>query len=144
MGTCDGKGDEMTQELDFIWKLNDYINTLDLFAHSNVGLLEGESISVLAMPGGNETVFHDGVRDKDYQVQINAKSKNQLNCVESLSKIAKKLELLEDGDIQSGNDTFDFQNINVTSFVSIVGQDEQGYFIYQVSISAKITIYGGN
>ncbi len=131
------------KELDFIWRLNDYINTLSLFAWSDVGVLDEEdSISLMAMHGGEETVFHDGTRDKDYQVQINAKSMNQLNCVEALSKVVRKLEKLDEGAIQSKNNTFDFESIKVTSFVSIVGQDEQGYFIYQVSISAKITIYG--
>lgn len=131
------------KELDFIWRLNDYINTLDLYAWSDVGMLsDTDSISLMAMPGGEETVFHDGARDKDYQMQVNAKSENQLNCIDALSKIARKLEKLEEGAISSDNNTFDFESIKVTSFVSIIGQNEQGYFIYQVSLSAKITIYG--
>src|SRR5699024_2894617 len=131
------------KELDFIWRLNDYINTLDLYTRSNVGILDvGDSISLLAMPGGNEIIFHDGTRDKDYQIQINAKSKDQLKCIDALSKISKELEGLESGSIQSNNDTFDFENIRTTSFVSIIMQDEHGYFLYQVSLSAKITIYG--
>ena len=132
------------KELDFIWRLNDYVNTLDLFARSNVGLLEEtESLSVMAMPGGEEIVYFDGTRDKNLNIQINAKSKNQLNCIDALSKIARTLENLKEGDIQSHNDSFEFESIRVTSFVSIVGQDEQGYFIYQVSLAAKITIYKG-
>ena len=132
------------KELDFIWRLNDYVNTLDLFARSNVGLLEEtESLSVMAMPGGEEIVYFDGTRDKNLNIQINAKSKNQLNCIDALSKIARTLENLKEGDIQSHNDSFEFESIRVTSFVSIVGQDEQGYFIYQVSLAAKITIHKG-
>lgn len=130
------------KELDFIWRLNDYINTLDLFAWSNVGTLaDGESISLMAMPGGEEVVYFDGVRDKDYQMQVNAKSRNQFNCIESLSQVARVLENLKEDEIQSHNDTFDFESIRITSPVSIVAQDEQGYFIYALSISAKITIY---
>ena len=132
------------QELDFIWRLNDYINTLDLFAWSDVGGLDkGDSISILAMPGGDETIYMDGTREKDLNVQINAKSKNQLNCIESLSLIARKLENLQDSAIKSHNNTFTFQKITVTSPLSIVAHDEQGYFIYALSISAKITIYEG-
>lgn len=130
------------QELDFIWRLNDYINTLNLFAWSDVGVLsESDSISLMAMPGGAETVYFDGVRDKDYQMQVNAKSKDQFNCIESLSEVARVLENLDEGDIHSHNDTFDFESINITSPLSIVAQDEQSYFIYALSISAKITIY---
>lgn len=132
------------KELDFIWRLNDYINTLNLFASSTVGGLKAnDSISLLPMPGGEETVYFDGVRDKHYQVQIDAKSENQLNCIESLSKIARVLENLEEGAIQSHNDTFEFESIRITSLPSLIGQDEQGFFIYALSISAKITIYEG-
>lgn len=132
------------KELDFIWRLNDYINTLNLFAHSDVGMLgTGESLSVLAMPGGEETVYMDGSREKNLNVQINAKSKNQLNCIESLSLIARKLENLKENEIKSDNGTFNFQLIDVVSPVSIVAHDEQGYFIYALSISAKITIHEG-
>ena len=132
------------KELDFIWRLNDYINTLDLFAWSNVGVLDdGDSISVMAMPGGEETIYFDGTRDKNLNVQINAKSENQLSCIDALSKIARVLENLEEDAIKSHNDTFYFESIRVTSPVSIVAQDEQGFFIYALSISAKITIYKG-
>src|SRR5690554_1585006 len=99
MGTCRRKGDEIMtpKELDFIWRLNDYINTLDLFAWSNVGILEADdSLSVMAMPGGEETVYFDGTRDKHLNVQINVKSRNQLHCIDALSKVARVLENLEE------------------------------------------------
>ena len=132
------------KELDFIWRLNDYINTLDLFAWSNVGLLEeSDSLSVMAMPGGEEIIYFDGGRDKHFNVQINAKSKNQMNCIEALSKIARVLENLPENAIQSENDSFYFESISVTSPVSIVSQDERGFFIYALSISAKIHINKG-
>src|SRR5699024_8440608 len=99
---------------------------------SDVGGLDSkESLSVLAMPGGNETVFQNGTKDKDYNIQVNAKSKSQFNCIEALSKVARELEELKEGAIVSENESFDFESINTTSFVSIVGQDEQGFFIYQ-------------
>ena len=132
------------KELDFIWRLNDYINTLDLFAQSNVGILDaGDSLSVMAMPGGEEIVYFDGTRDKHLNIQINAKSKNQLSCIDALSKIARILENLEEDAVKSENDSFYFDLINIISPVSIVAHDEQGYFIYALSISAKITIYQG-
>jgi|SRR5690625_2249702 len=132
------------KELDFIWRLNDHINTLDLFAWSNVGILDaGDSLSVMAMPGGEEIVYFDGTRDKHFNVQINAKSENQLNCIDSLAKIARVLENLPENAIQSENDSFCFESISVTSPVSIVAQDEQDFFIYALSISAKIHINKG-
>src|SRR5690625_426299 len=147
MGTCCRKGDEskmIPKELDFIWRLNDYINTLDLFAWSNVGMLEvDESLSVLAMQGGAETIYMDGTRDKNLNIQVNPKSQDQLNCIESLLVIARKIENLPEHAIQSDNDSFKFQKISITSPLSIVAHDDQNYFIYALSISAKITIYEG-
>ena len=132
------------KELDFVWRLNDYINTLDLFAWSDVGGLDTEeSISVMPMPGGEETVYMNGIRDKDYQLQINAKSKSQFNCIEALSEVARVLENLSEGAIESENDSFDFESVKLTSMPNLIVYEEQGYFTYALSISAKITIYKG-
>lgn len=121
-------------------KLNEHINTLNLFARSRIGLLgTDDSISVMAMPGGDETVFFDGVRDKNYQVQVNAKSKNQNNCFDALTVIYQDLERLEELDSENGS--FDFQKIETKSLPNLVGQDEQGFFIWVLNISCKITIY---
>lgn len=130
------------KELDFMNRLNDKVNSLDLFARSRIGLLDSnESLSVMAMPGGAETVYFDGTRDKDYQVQVNAKSKNQLHCFDSLTKIYQTLENLTD--LPSQNGTYEFQGISVPSLPNFVIYDEQGFFIYALSLSAKITIYKG-
>lgn len=123
-------------------RLNEKINSLGLFAHCTIGLLDtGESLSIMAMPGGEETVYMDGIRDKDYQVQVNAKSKSQENCFDALTKIYQTLENLDD--LPSHNGSYDFQRISVPSLPSLVMMDEDGYFIYQLSLSAKITIYEG-
>ncbi|MBM4762708.1 minor capsid protein [Bacillus sp. B15-48] len=129
-------------ELDFLDRLKDKINTFDLYTRCIIGLLgPTESLSIMAMPGGAETVFFDGTRDKDYQVQINAKSQNQMNCFNALTKIYQTLENLEE--LPSDNGSFDFQRISTQSLPSLLEQDEQGYFVYVLSISAKITIYKG-
>lgn len=130
------------KELDFLLKLNQKINSLDLYARSSIGLLgSDESLSIMAMPGGNETVYYDGTRDKDYQVQINAKSKNQMNCFNALTEIYQTLENLED--LPSGNGSYEFGSISIPNLPHLIEFDEQGYWIYVLSISAKITIYKG-
>lgn len=130
------------KELDFLLKLNQFINSQKPFARSEIGALKAtDSISVMAMPGGAEKVYFDGTRDKDYQVQINAKSKRQDYCINELNKLSQILERLED--LPSGNGSYDFESITVTSLPSFLVHDESGYFIYEVSISAKITIHEG-
>lgn len=122
-------------------RLNNHINTLDLFARSRIGLLGvGDSVSIMSMPGGEEKVYMDGARDKDYQVQVNAKSDNQNNCFDALTRIYQSLERLEI--LKSNNGSYDFQKIETKSLPNFVGQDEDGFFIWVVNISAKITIYG--
>lgn len=123
-------------------KLNQKINSLGLYANSRIGLLgTDESLSIMAMPGGAETVYMDGSRDKDYQVQVNAKSKNQLNCFNALTYIYQTLENLID--LPSNNGSYEFNSIETKSLPSLVEQDEQGFYVYALSISAKITIYQG-
>ena len=141
MGENREGGDEM-KELDFLVQLNRYINSLGLFARSEIGVLKAtESIALMAMPGGAETVYFDGTRDKDYQVQINAKGKKQDNCINSLSGLFQKLENLTD--LPSDNGSYDFQQIKITSLPSLIMVDEQGFFMYELSISATITIHKG-
>lgn len=129
-------------DLDFLSKLNSKINSLGLYASSSIGLLDvGESLSIMAMPGGSEVEFMDGTRDKDYQVQINAKSMDQMNCYNALTTIYRTLENLSD--LPSGNGSYEFNKISTQSLPSLVMQDEPGFYIFQLSISAKITIYKG-
>lgn len=123
-------------------RLNQQINSLNLYTNSIIGVLgDSESISIMAMPGGSETVFFDGVRDKDYNVQINTKSKNQQNCINALTKIYQTLENLNE--LPSSNGSYDFESISTTSLPSLLMYDENGFFIYELSIVAKITIYEG-
>src|SRR5690625_5395643 len=108
------KGGDALMELDFMQKLNQKINSMDLFAHSVIGPLdEDESISIMAMPGGAESVYFDGIRDKQYQVQVNTKSRNQANCMNALTMIYQKLENLNK--MSSDNGSFDFQSISTAS-----------------------------
>lgn len=128
--------------LDFMVILNRKINSLPLFSISTIGLLRAtESISIMAMPGGVEKKYMDGMRDKAYQIQVNAKSKNQESCMNSLTLVYQSLENLVD--LPSDNGSYEFNDIQTMSLPSLVMQDEQGYYIFALSISAEITIYEG-
>ena len=136
-------------ELDFLLKLNQYINgqrltgsTLNKPLISQIGLLGvDESMSIMAMPGGAQVVYMNGDREKAYQVQINVKSKRQDICMNALNVLSKKLENLTD--LPSSNNSYEFQEIVITSFPSFLQQDEQGFFIWVLSISAELTIFKG-
>lgn len=126
-------------KLDFLERLTDYINTLGLYATCNISILpEGDGIAVIALPGGAETLFMDGTRDKDYNVQFNVKSRSQENCIAALNVIAQELEDLKT--LNSNNDSFEFYEFNQTGRPSFVVQDEQGYWHWQLTVVAEITI----
>ena len=133
------------RELDFLLMLNQYINSLNLVGTagrtlvSKIGLLQTtESIAISASPGGAENVFYDGSRDKEYQVQISCKSLRQDVCMNALNNLSTKLENLSN--LMSGNDSYEFQGINITSLPSLLGEDDKNYFIWVVSISAQLHI----
>lgn len=129
-------------KLDLLKQLNKKINSLNLYARSRIGLLDvDDSISVMAMPGGDEVVYMDGSRDKDYQIQINAKSKRNGYCFDALTTIFQTLENLDD--LPSENGSYEFNKIETKSLPNLVGQDEDGFFIWALNISCKITIYQG-
>ena len=129
-------------KLDLLEQLNKKINSLDLYARSRIGLLNiDESISIMAMPGGEETVYFDGTRDKEYQIQVNAKSKRNDYCFDALTTIYQSLENLDD--LPSENGSYEFNKIETKSLPNLVGQDEDGFFIWALNISCKITIYQG-
>jgi len=129
-------------KLDFMLQLDRKINSLGLYAESSIGLLDDEdSLSIMSMPGGTEVEYMDGTRDKDYQVQVNAKSRDQLNCLDALTTIYQVLENL--ADLPSSNSSYEFNKIETKSLPSLIMQDDQGFFVYALSISAKITIYQG-
>lgn len=128
--------------LDFLWRLNEFINSLGLYANSNVGnLMDTESISVTALPGGITQKFYDGIRDQDYNISFVTKSKQQQNCVSALNAI--QYSLLTINDLPSGNGSYVFDSFVSDTPPNFVVKDEQGWFIYELSATAKLTINKG-
>jgi len=128
--------------LDFLWVLNSYINSLGLFARSNVGnLMESDSIAIQALPGGITQKFYNGMRDQDYNISFTVKSKKQQDCITTLNTIHYNLLAL--GALPSVNGSYIYDRFVVDSQPNFILKDEQGYFIYELSTIAKITINRG-
>ncbi|UJS28485.1 minor capsid protein [Macrococcoides canis] len=129
-------------KLDLLERLNDHINTLELYTKSKIGVLDTEdSIALMAMPGGDETVYFDGTRDKVQNVQVTAKGTNQQSVLDSLITIYQDLENLFA--LDSLNNSYEFQHITTASYPSLILVDEQGHFIYELTIAVHITTYQG-
>ena len=130
------------KRLDFIDQLLAYINNMGLYARARVGIVgEGDGISLNLMPSGQEVVFMDGQRDKTQNIQIVAKTRNHQQAMDTLNTIYRKLENLND--LPSANDSYEFKEISVTSYPSLILHDESGNFIYEITIASNITIYKG-
>ncbi|WP_152657610.1 minor capsid protein [Oceanobacillus sp. CFH 90083] len=129
-------------KIDFMQQLNRKINSMGLFSRSVIGTWnEEDAISITAIPDSEETVYFDGTRDKNYTIQVTARSQNQQECLDSLTRIYQELEGLDA--LPSENNSYTFQSIRTSSFPALVLYDEQGFFIFELSITAKITIYKG-
>jgi len=129
-------------QLDMIPRIKDEINTLGLPIVCHIGLLRpGESMAIVQSPGGNETTYMDGTRTKAFNVEVNIQTTSHQTAYDLLTQISSHLENLDD--LPSKNDSYEFEEIQTLSSPSIVGQGEDGSFIYTMTIKSQIFIKKG-
>lgn len=130
--------------LDFIDRLSDAVNSLELELPIHIGLLDREDSLALYSIAGGKTIkeFYDGAKDKLLNYEISVKTKQQERAIKSLDSIAQYIEGINS--ITSKNDSYEFQNILISSESYYVGQDETGFFFYRLTFQTKLTIYKGD
>lgn len=130
---------------DFIERLADKVNGIaDLGLTAKLDYLsDDESLVIYSMPGGNvEQTYMDGARDVSLPFEIAIKTKRQQLANDTLWVINDELG---DFDIQitSENDSYEFGSIDVAKpFLN--DQDEQGYYVYMLDVTAHITVQKEN
>lgn len=130
---------------DFIERLADKVNDIaDLGLTAKLDYLsDDESLVIYSMPGGNvEQTYMDGARDVSLPFEIAIKTKRQQLANDTLWVINDELS---DFDIQitSENDSYEFGSIDVAKpFLN--DQDEQGYYVYMLDVTAHITVQKEN
>ena len=130
------------KELDLIPRLNSYINSLNLGLRSTIGILDtGNSMAIAPLPANNDTVYMDGSRDREQNIQVLVKHSNGGAVFEMMNKLERELSKLKE--LPSNNDTYTFNEIYTVSTPNLVGADETGKFIYDLTIVASIHIYKG-
>jgi len=129
--------------LDFTVQLHNYVKNLDLGMLIKVGFLESEdSISMYALPGG-ETIreFFDGTKDKrlgyEFQIKTKGQGDGQEKAITVLDKIAKALE---NANIPSENESYDFGKIIVSS-EPFMANVTPPHFYFSLTIVAELTTY---
>lgn len=129
----------IAKELDFIDRLADLIDAYKFPYKLRVGSLdEGESMAIMTLPGGEETVYFDGVRDKTLNIAIDIKSKSTIKAYQTLNVLFQLLESLVD--LPSQNESYDFNGITTTNAPNKIGADEH-YELWECTFAFDLTIY---
>lgn len=125
--------------MDFIERLKDKLNTLPLPVRLNIGYLgTSEALVIYPLPGSRTIAeYMDGTKDVALNFEIAMKSKRQDVIHNTLWLLHNSLENIET--LESGDDSFQFDEIVITNKPFINQLDDQGWFIFLLDIQAKIT-----
>lgn len=126
-------------------RLQDYINSIDsLPVPCQLGYLgTDESLVMFPSPGSRVTAeYMDGIKEASMNYTISMKSKSQRKIHNTLWIIQNELEVLSD--LQSHDDSFEYNDLVVTNKPFISDADEQGWFIFMLDIQANLTILKGD
>lgn len=130
--------------MDFIDRLKDSINTLSLPLKMRTGYLsDKETLVIYSMPGSKTTqLYMDGTKDVNLNYEIAMKSKDGQSIETTLWNIQDYIEnILE---IDSKDNSFEFNGINITNKPFISEADTQGWFVFLLDVTANVTIYNKN
>ena len=140
MGGSGSEGDQMNN-LDFHKSLNDFINEQGYNIRSKIGLNQKDgSLSVLLLSGGSETKYMDGSKDKVQPIQIICKiaeGRHDLAII-LMNDLSIKLEELQD--LPSSNDSYEFNELEITSQPSFLAEDDKGNVLYSFTLNADLYI----
>lgn len=127
--------------MDFLERLVDKINENNLPINCNIGYLEKEQSFVIYPMAGSRIIaeFYDGIKDKALNYQFAFKSKDQKLTNETLWKVHEIVDGIEI--IESEDNSFKFDEIQIIDTPFINQFDETGYFVFLLTIQAKITTF---
>lgn len=128
--------------MDFIYRLVDSINSIqELKNKIRTGYLNDNESLVIYPLAGSRTVleFYDGVKEQELNYEIAMKSKDGQKLDDTLWQIQNYLEQLTE--LNSQDDSFDFDWLEITNKPFIEQFDEQGWFVFSIDFKAHITIY---
>lgn len=129
---------------DFQIVLCNYVNTLNLGLKARIDYFnEKDDLVINLISGGRvEQLFMDGSQEISlpYEIAVKSKDNQRANAIiwtihSYLSQFGIQLPSL--------NNSYQFLEMEIAK-PSINGQDEQGFFIYTLTITAKLEIKGDN
>nr|DAX45939.1 MAG TPA: Minor capsid protein [Caudoviricetes sp.] len=129
---------------DFQIVLCNYVNTLDLGLNARIDYFnEKDDLVINLISGGRvEQLFMDGSQEISLPYEIAVKSKDNQRANAIIWTIHSYLSQFGI-QLPSQNNSYQFLEMEIAK-PSINGQDEQGFFIYTLNITAKLEIKGDN
>jgi len=131
--------------MDFLERLAERINQIEgLPINCEPGYLGAdESLGVYPIPGSRDIrVFMNGTKDVQLNYEIAMKSKIQGRINNTLWLIQNELDRLNE--LESGDGSFEFEELIITNKPFINQVDDQGWFVFLLNIQAIITILKGD
>lgn len=128
--------------MDFLDRLQDKINELpNLPLTLRQGYLgTDESLVIYPLPGSNMTqLFMDGAEQWQMNYEIAMKSQSQRDINATLWAIHNELDMLHE--LSSDDGSFEYEGLRITDKPFINQIDEQGWFVFLLSLQADLTIY---
>lgn len=129
---------------DFQVVLCNYVNTLNLGLKARIDYFnEKDDLVINLISGGRvEQLFMDGSQEISlpYEIAVKSKDNQRANAIiwtihSYLSQFGIQLPSL--------NNSYQFLEMEIAK-PSVSGQDEQGFFIYTLTLTAKLEIKGDN
>lgn len=129
---------------DFQIVLCNYVNTLDLGLKARIDYFnEKDDLVINLISGGKvDQLFMDGSQEISLPYEIAVKSKDNQRANAIIWTIHSYLSQFGI-QLPSQNNSYQFLEMEIAK-PSINGQDEQGFFIYTLNITAKLEIKGDN
>lgn len=127
---------------DFQVVLCNYVNTLNLGLRARIDYFnEKDDLVINLISGGRvEQLFMDGSQEISLPYEIAVKSKDNQRANAIIWTIHSYLSQFGI-QLPSQNNSYQFLEMEIAK-PSVSGQDEQGFFIYTLTITAKLEIKG--
>lgn len=128
--------------MDFMERLTERVNQINnLPVPCKMGYLGAEeSFVVYPLPGSNVVQeFMNGDTDQQLNYEFAMKSKSQSKINQTLWVVQNELERLKE--LNSKDNSFEFQELTITNKPFINQVDDQGWFVFLLDIQANITIF---
>ena len=131
--------------MDFIERLTERVNEIpSMPINCRIGYLgTDESFVVYPLPGSKTvTEYMDGTKDQQLNFEFAMKSKSQSKIHATLWLVQNVLDDLDE--LESQDNSFEFNNLIITNKPFINNADDQGFFTFLLDVQAEITILRGD